>query len=83
MDENKEILNEETTVETDTESTQSEVEESGVFSEVEADLELTEPVDYAVEYEAPVAVKKKRLIQVPIIISIASSFFSSSPAACT
>lgn len=81
MDENKEILNEETTVETDTESTQSEVEESGVFSEVEADLELTEPVDYAVEYEAPVAVKKKRLIQVPIIISIvivlavAASFF--------
>ncbi len=73
MDENKEILNEETTVETDTESTQAEVEEveaSGVFSEVEAELGLTEPFDYAVEYDAPVAVKKKRLIQVPIIISI-------------
>ena len=80
MEENKEILNEETTVETDTESTQAEVEEvetSGVFSEVETELGL----DYAVDYEAPVAVKKKRLIQVPIIISIvivlvvAASFF--------
>lgn len=75
MDEKKEILNEETTtVDTDTaESNQvsfEEVEASGVFSEVEEDLGITEETDYAVEYEAPVAVKKKKLIQVPIIISI-------------
>ena len=83
MEENKEILNEETTVETDTESIQTEVEEietSGVFSEVEEELGLNE-LDYSVDYEAPVAVKKKKLIQVPIIISmvillvVVSSFF--------
>lgn len=77
MDENKELFNEETTtVETDTtEDNQvsfEEVEAKGVFSEVEEELGISENTDYAVDYEAPVAVavKKKRLIQAPIVISI-------------
>lgn len=77
MDENKELFNEETTtVETDTtEDNQvsfEEVEAKGVFSEVEEEIGISENTDYAVDYEAPVAVavKKKRLIHAPIIISI-------------
>ena len=75
MDEKKEILNEETTtVETDTTDDNQvsfeEVETNGVFSEVEDDLGISKEIDYSVDYEAPVAVKKKQLIQVPIVISI-------------
>lgn len=81
MDEKKEFLNEEieseetTTLDTDTTDNNQvsfeEVEASGVFSEVEEDLGISERIEAEETVAAPVAVKKKGLLQVPIIISIA------------